>query len=257
MLPFNILASCGLTDIHLDGFKTVLDEYATNARCEHIETGGLAFSWVERTLMNFGGSEWAATEDSLVLENRRAVVCKSDPENEAQSFLIFLALIPSSLINLRNSVSQLISRHLNQQVREVGFALGRLARENVESNRLVGAEMISLDGERVTVSRSVQQEINPDLVAYFSKDYIPSFTQSANGYYLSELYLRFASHGDVALSRGGSLTFNDPDLSLTDIMEVVSQITSYAHVIEQPDMQIVQFEETERATEESQYFEKE
>lgn len=223
MLPTNIIANWCRTTARPDHFWSVLREYAERADGNVYPEYICAASWIERTLFSVGDSEWSRTEGSLVFENRRAALWRPDPNDSDQSHLIFIALFPSSLVNLRQSVGDLMKERHEREVTPATFdLLGAL--ESLKPGEVVGAEIAGPHEERIVFSGASLLSNPYQNISYMAEAAGRAGERQAD-FRVSKLFLRLGERKTgFALSRDGVLTFNDPDLTIDEIIDVTSEV---------------------------------
>src|SRR5436853_4679790 len=219
MLPVSIIANWCLTSATTEVFESALDKYVKDAETQRYQDTH-AIHWRERTLFTFEDNEWSRNEGSLLFDNRRGVLLRSRPNED--SHIIFLSLFPSSLAHLKKSISQIMEAN-NCTVFPLEFSLGK-GSANFARRDLAGAELTNFENETVIViNRRVPA--NDDLFDHWFDDDIGFFKQHTNKFYLSKLYLKLGEfRTEAILSRDGVLTLNDPELSLNEVIVIVSEV---------------------------------
>lgn len=219
MLPVNIIAQWCSTGATLEDIQSVLREYVESSHEQEFPENTFAISWDERTLFTFGDSEWSRNEGSLIFENRRSVLWKENPFGSDQSHLIFIALFPSSLLLLQRDISSLMKDKLDLDFTPTAFGLtDGLA---MTPGIVTGAEITNSGKERILFSGT-------SLFGDYPFKYINAVidaNEEAKDFSVSKLYLRLGEpETDISLSSDGVLTFNDPDQSLDEIVDIISRV---------------------------------
>jgi len=205
MLPDHIFGSWVTAFATLSELKTTLDEYIECSFEQEHRSRLRSINWIERTMFTFGDSDWAKTEGSLIFENRRAVLYGSHPVNPQQSHVIFLAVFLSSLVNLQQSVTDLMAKS-ERSIRAVELDLAQ-AWNNFSEESKTGAEFSNSKNNRFLVR-------DPKLVS-----------PDAPGWLLENLHLRLGeSQSPIVITRNGQVTFLDPNLSLDEVTQVASEV---------------------------------
>lgn len=170
----------------------------------------------------FEDNEWSRNEGSLLFDNRRGIVLRNiDDQN---SHLVFLSLFPSSLAHLTKAITEIIEAKFDSTVLPLEFNLGK-GSANFGRSDLAGAELTNFDSETLIVING-QVPPNDDLFDHLLDDDIEFFRQHPHKFYLSKLYLKLGEfRTETILSRDGVLTLNDPNLSLNEVIGIVSEVT--------------------------------
>jgi len=221
MLPISIIASWSRTSATSEIFKAALDEYVDGATVESYETDTQVIHWRENTVFTFEDNEWSKNEGSLLFDNRRAVVWKK--VDDYNSHLIFLSLFASSLAHLTRSVTQIFETSYGVEVQPLEFKLGK-GSANCARPVLAGAELTNFNSDKLVVLDGILPP-NEDFFDHLDDDDIEFFRQHPHKFYLSKLYLRLGEfRTETILSREGLLTVNDPDLSLAQVVGIISDV---------------------------------
>jgi len=221
MLPVSIIANWCLTSATTEMFGSVVDKYVKGATKQNYDRDTHAIHWRERTVFTFEDNEWSRNEGSLLFDNRRGIVLRTiDDEN---SHLIFLSLFPSSLAHLKKSIIEIMEAEFGSSVLPLEFNLGK-GSANFARTDLAGAELTNFENETLIVVNG-QVPANDDLFDHLLYDDIEFFKQHPNKFYLSKLYLKLGElRTETILSRDGVLTLNDPNLSLDEVIGIVSEV---------------------------------
>lgn len=247
MLPVNIIANWCRTPATLDDFKSVLREYVECSAEDEYPEQTHAVSWLERTLFTFGDSEWSHNEGSLIFENKRAVLWREDPNQSEQAHLIFLALFSSSLVHLQQSISELMREQRQVEIVPTTFdlreAIGKLNPEN-----FAGVEITDAEKNRIMFSGVAPS--SQSTISDICKGLINTSQSDVYDVRVSKLFLRLDEpKTNIALSRDGVLTFNDPNLTLREIVDIVSLLTKVIPSRVEENAQAIAVGESEFASE--------
>lgn len=232
MLPAKIIANWCITTAKWEDLSDVLRDYVPNETHQFRET--FAASWTERTLMTFGfgDANWAKTDDSIIVENQRAILWKEDSRGSDRTHLIFVGLLQSSLLHLKNDITTRVYEKLGKEVRSVEFALGRGVEKLLSSDfssALVGGEWLSRIGhDRLIYWGKGPKRLPfgwPDWPYFSLQDDFEIGEAGPYTFVADVLYLRLGqSKTDLTVSRDGTLTFSDTELTLAEIADVVSDV---------------------------------
>ena len=204
----------------LSNFDSLVDEYVC-AEKQILPNETFAVTWTERTQLSFGSTHWSSTEDSLILENQRAILWRRREADEELYDLVFVALMQSSLLLLCNGIAALLKDKHDVELRPLEIDLNKLTGPPF-NERLDGMAIANGKRGRIIVSGLKPLQYPPIPFAFPADDDDPSET-----FFVSELYLRLgATATDVVLSPDGFLTFTNPHVTVTEIAQCISDITA-------------------------------
>ena len=230
MLPISVIANWCSAEATPDGIESALAMTADSERLKDViahpcRRGSVAFTWVERTRLSFGGSDWYSIDGSLLVNGRRAVLYRQAPNDPGRTHVVLIALLPTSLAHLKNKVTSLVESSLHSSLSPVELPLGKIAWRFYEQGKeaVNGVGIASAGGERRVVFQEAEK-IFGNYGGLFSDDPAPS-DDEPDREYVSELYLRFADPDtELSVSRDGTLTFSDPQVTLDQIEDVLARI---------------------------------
>lgn len=221
MLPVSIIANWCLTSATREVFEAALAEYVNNAEKATYQQNTHAVHWRERTVFTLEDSEWSRNEGSLLFENRRGVLWRG--AHNQDSHLVFLTLFPSSLGHLKTSIAEIIQSKFDSTVSAVELSLGK-GSANFANKDIAGAELTNFNNETLVVVEG-RLPNDPELFDHIQDDDIGFFENHRHKFYLSKLYLKLGDlRTEAVLSRDGVITINDPDLSLDEVIGILSEV---------------------------------
>jgi hypothetical protein len=225
MLPINIIANWCSAEAPPDHVWGVLHDGLRQhepRRASHAVSR--SFSWTETTRMSFGGSDWYQIEGTLDMEGRRAVLCRPHPEDEGRTHIVLVALLPTSLVHLKNSVGSFVRDELRVQLQDVELSLSDVAKGCFDLDpHLVSA--FDTTGAYAKHSFSMERAEQLQQEAGISLERRIRALLEERGPSVTELRLRLDPFGsEVAAARDGMLTFNNPETTLDEIDNVLSII---------------------------------
>lgn len=111
MLLDNAIFARWFTTTGLEDFDSILKQFVCADKLV-LPHDIFAVSWREKTQLTFGPTDWSSTEDSIVLENQRAILWRRREGDENFYDLIFVALMQSSLLHLWKGFATLLKEEL-------------------------------------------------------------------------------------------------------------------------------------------------
>lgn len=222
MLPINIIANWCSAQTAPDVIHKTLTRHLGEIDIRRCKAGSIGVSWVERTRLNFGGSHWYRIEGSLLLEGRRAILYKPAPDDPNKTYIILIALLPTSLTHLKNRIALLVERFLESSLSPMELQLGGITRKffDKDEDSISGVGITNKNGDR-KVAFQEAHKIFDQHHNLFSDE------ESPENDFISELYLRLkGSNSEVVVARDGTLTFNNPQVTLDEIDVILSQIAN-------------------------------
>jgi hypothetical protein len=141
--------------------------------------------------------------------------------------LIFIALFPSSLVHLQQSITSLMKEKREVEVVPTTFDLLEVM-GSLNPEIIAGAEITNSKRERTIFSRGSPFPV--PLISNMFNELRRNREQQAD-VHVSRLFLRpDEPRTDITLSSDGVITFNNPDLTIGEIVYLISQVTNWIPV---------------------------
>jgi hypothetical protein len=216
-----IFARWFLTTADLADFESLVEQYVCSEK-QTLANEIFAITWRERTQLSFGATDWSSTEDSLILENKRAILWRKREAFQDLYDLIFVALMQSSLFHLCKGIAAILKEKRDADLVPLYINLNKLTKPLDE--RLVGIAIANAKEDRIIVSG-----VNPFQhlsVPFPFPDDSEIIGNDPSAFSVSEIYLRLGpTKTDVGLSPDGFLTFTNPQVTISEIAQCISDIT--------------------------------
>ena len=210
------------TTAGLDDFDSILEQFVC-ADKQTLTNEIFAVSWREKTRLSFGPTDWSSTEDSIVVENQRAILWRRHEGDATFYDLVFVALMQSSLLHLCEGFANLVKGHSDVDVVPVEITLSELVRSSA-GERLRGLAMTNAKRDRIIISGRRPWLYLPFSVSRDEPHDVQDYP--SDRFFLSEIYLSLGQmNTSVTVSRDGFLTFPNPQLAISEIAESISEIS--------------------------------